>query len=174
MERPVYLAAFALPPTREKDLTDRQKAVLARWGLPSALSLPPIMPLAASAEAPEEDFLSAVRAAPWKEAVFGGYLKHGSLILAAADFGRPPPFLPPAAAPSREAPGFPAPPLPGFYIACAGDAAVDTAEIPVLPGGTIRTLRLQVLEVFFHPEPARWWRAVRWTVTREEWIKLEK
>ena len=169
----VYITALALSEAAEKELSGRQKAIFARWKLPSALALPPVLPLFSAAVPPAAGLLRRIRALPWKTSAFSGYGRKGPILYAAADFGGVPPEILRAAEAAGADAGF-LPPFPsGFYLADAGEAEADLSEIPSPPAGKIRRLRLQLIEVEPREEKAPWWYAVEWTVKSEEWIKLE-
>lgn len=152
-----FITALALPPTAEKYLVDIQRAVLAGRGYPSALALPPVLPLSASPVSPSPEELKNIRRRRRSPFTLTGYGERKGFLFAAARTGDPSALL------------------PGFYLADSGlrrRPMPSPADLPDLPSGMVRALRLAVFEIRLACGGNPWWRGVEWTVRSEDWIRL--
>jgi hypothetical protein len=177
-----FMTALGLAPTAEKHLTDVQRRLCPL--LPSALALPPVLPLFSGVAPPSADVIAALRAQARPPFTFAGYLVREGVLCAApsADIlgdvrsqdGQ-------NGAGISAAAGFFSSGLPGFYLA-AEEGACAPGDLPALPEFTVKALRLLVIKLGYGTDsrssgerPARaWWKAVQWEIVREAWIKLKE
>jgi hypothetical protein len=145
-----FLTALALAPTAEKDLTDIQRFIFEKFHCPSALALPPVLPLFCTQAAPRTELLKTIKKSGWKRFSFAGCARQGGILCVQAR------------------------PLgcPGFYLADCENPPTAPRHIPSPPTYTVKTLRLVVMEMKT-ARTAFWWEKVEWQTTFEDWIKLE-
>jgi hypothetical protein len=145
-----FLTALALAPTAEKDLSDIQSFIFEKFHCPSALALPPVLPLFCAWATPQTELLKAIKKRGWKRFSFEGCFRLGGILCAQA----------------RPLSGA------GFYLADCETAPGPPENIPPPPTYTVKTLRLVVMEMKTARSPF-WWESVEWRTTFEDWIKLE-
>jgi hypothetical protein len=171
VEKSIYLSALALSPTLEKELIDRQKAILLHFGLPSALALPPVYPLGFASSPPAAGREADRRGLFRGTLIFSGYRFRGRCIFAAAGG-----VTDRAAVIGGETEASLFPVFPGFYLADMGEEKaenIDLSRLPVLPVQPVRVVRSLVLHILLKGTDRQWWRAVEWEVIRERYIKLD-
>jgi hypothetical protein len=174
-----FMTALGLAPTAEKHLTDVQRRLCPL--LPSALALPPVLPLFPGTAPPSAADIAALRAQARPPFTFAGYLVREGVLCAApsVDISLRGDAQGGLQSGARERCGFFPPRLPGFYLAVGEDARAP-GELPALPAFTVKTLRLLVIKLRLgagspplRKGPARaWWKAVQWEIVSEAWIKL--
>ena len=169
-----FLTALSLAPTTEKELVDIQRNIFSLYKCPSALALPPVLPLFSSKNKPQEKIIKNILHLDCSPFSFQRYGLHNSILCAAIDISIQLPV------PEENEIKTPLEQLPGFYLAdfsassgLPREKQLQIQNLPQLPDSAVRTLRLLVIELNISSDSS-WWKETKWIVCFEDWIKLRR